>query len=101
STISETGEMVQSGTRETGAAEVMIVLESGKTGAGAAHQQWAKALFYPVTPVKGGKTPIQSEDCWGPRTTAVTSISTLARSSTRPATCTAVMAGKCRPMTLR
>jgi len=33
--------------------------------------------------------------------TAVTSISTLARSSIRPATCTAVMAGKCLPISSR
>ena len=33
--------------------------------------------------------------------TAVTSISTLARASTRPATCTQLMAGKLRPITAR
>ena len=33
--------------------------------------------------------------------TAVASISTRARSSIRAATCTAVIAGKCRPMTSR
>ena len=33
--------------------------------------------------------------------TAVTSISTLARASTKPATCTQLMAGKLRPITAR